>query len=76
MVSRRSSHGGEEDGNLHLSFSNSLREIERWRSKKKGQENPRAGTLYALKEKLQERGRRKRTPPYIENKGGSHNLTN
>ena len=34
MVSRRSSHGGEEDGNIHLSFSNSLREIERWRSKK------------------------------------------
>ena len=69
------SQSEEEDCNFHLSFSNSLREIERWRRKKKGQENPRAGTLYALKEKLQERGRRKRTP-YIENEGGSHNLTN
>ncbi len=38
--------------------------------------NPRAGLelLFVLKGKLQEKGKKKRTPPYIDNGNGSHNL--
>ena len=73
MVLIESLGGEEEDGNLHLSLCNSLRVIERWRSKKE-QEEPRAGTLFALKGKVARSGEEERAPPYIENVGGSHNL--
>ena len=48
-----------------------LREIERWRSKEKTLGW--AGTSLFLK-KLQEEEERKKTPPYIDNGNGSHNL--
>ena len=63
MVSRRSSHGGEEDGNLHLSFSNNLREIERWRSKKRARRNPRLDSLLSQR-KVERKGRREEDSPF------------
>ena len=49
-----------------------LREIERWRSKKKSLGLGWAGT--PCSSEIARRGGGKRTPPYIDNGYGSHNL--
>ena len=53
-----------------------LREIERWRSKEQEGKTLGLGWNFSLfsRESCKKRGRRKRTPPYIDNGNGSHNL--
>ena len=53
-----------------------LREIERWRSKEQEglKKNSRAGLGFLVLKEVARRGGGKRTPPYIDNGYGSHNL--
>ena len=57
---------------IHLAID--LGEIERWRSKEQ-EENPRLGWDFSFsQESCKKRKRGKKTPPYIDNGKGSHNL--
>ena len=75
MVSRRSSHGGEEDHPLHFAFSNRFErdcEMEEQGVKKLKKTLGWAGI--PCSQEIARRGGGKRTPPYIDNGYGSHNL--
>ena len=56
-----------------LPLARDLRVIERRRSKEQWK-NSRAGLGFLFLKKVARRGRGKRTPPYIDNGYGSHNL--
>ena len=76
MIPIESIEGEEEDWSIHLSFSNRFeRDIE---MKKQGARRKTLGlgwnfSLFS-RESCKKRGRGKRTPPYIDNGNGSHNL--
>ena len=76
MVSRWSSHGGEEDLYLHYTLSNRFGRD--WGKKKQEamevEENPRLGWDFLFSRKLQEEEEREKAPPYIDNGYGPHNL--